>query len=372
MGAKAGPGALLGQPVSLTEADGSTPYSQQWNLSVQHQLKGWFLDATYAGNKGNHFIANSYNIDALSPAERLRLNRTLQDAVPNPLAGKVPGALGAATVTRERSLLPYPQYNGVNIRNPRYGNYTSHQLQINVKRRMTSGLLVHFAYTGGKKISDGIGVPVDFGPIEQAADNGFQDGAFNRKLNKSLDPADVSQRAVTSLLYELPFGKGKRFSSENAILSRLIGGWQVNMISVMQRGVPVEIRGATNFAADRPNSTGVSAHLDNPTRLRWFNTDAFINPPDYTLGNVSRTLPDVRNPGTVNFDMSLIKSTTIKERLRLEFRAEAFNIANHVNYGLVDGGFSPNADGKNRSSTFGTINSARDARIVQFGLKLIF
>ncbi|MCX6607975.1 MAG: TonB-dependent receptor [Acidobacteria bacterium] len=371
-GAKAGPGALLGQGVSLTEDDPTTPLTQQWNLSLQHELRGWLIDVTYAGNKGNHFVSSGYNINTLAPAVRQQLGRTLQDVLPNPLVGKVPGGLGAATISRERSLLPYPHYQGVSIRNPRYGNYLSHQLQINVKRRMAKGLLVHWAFTGGKKMSDGVAVPVDFGPVEQTNENGFQDSLTNRKLNKSVDPADVSQRSVTSLLYELPFGRGKMFNPSNVVINKVVSGWQVNMINVIQTGVPLTVRGANNFAADRPNSTGQSAKLDNPTRTSWFRTDVFVNPPDYELGNVGRTTPDVRHPGAINFDISLLKSTTFAERFRLEFRAEAFNIANHVNLGLADDNFVPGTDGKNRSSTFGTVNSARDARIVQLGLKLIF
>jgi outer membrane receptor protein involved in Fe transport len=371
-GSKLGPSALLGQGVSVTEDDPTTPMTQQWNFSVQQQWKGWLIDATYAANKGNHFNASGYSVNALAPAERLRLGRTLLDVLPNPLAGKVPGGLGAATVSRERTLLPFPHYNGVSIRNPRYGNYNSHQLQLNVKRRMAKGLLVHWAFTGGKKISDGVAVPVDFGPVEQTNDNGFQDSVTNRQLNKSVDPADVSRRSVISMLYELPFGRGKWLNPNNVVLSKIVGGWQLNMINVIQNGAPLTVRGATNFAADRPNSTGQSAALDNPTRTAWFRTDVFVNPPDYELGNVGRTIPDVRHPGAVNFDISLLKETTIRERFRVEFRAEAFNIANHVNLGLADDNFVPGTDGKNRSSTFGTVNSARDARIVQLGMKVIF
>lgn len=371
-GANAGPGALLGQAVNVNENDPTTPLTQQWNFSVQNQFKGWLFDTTYTGNKGNHFIANSYNINALSVDQRLQLGRSLQDIVPNPLAGRVPGGLGAATVTRERTLLPYPHYQGVNIRNPRYGNYLSHQLQFNAKRRMANGLLVHLAYTTGKKMSDGVSVPVDFGPVEQTNENGFQDGLFNRQLNKSVDAADVAQRAVLSVLYELPFGPGKMFNPSSAVLRKMVGGWQLNTIGVMQSGIPLTVRGASNFLADRPNSTGISAKIDNPTRDRWFNTDAFVNPPDFTLGNVGRTLPDVRHPGAVNWDLSAIKNTMITERLRLEFRAEAFNVFNKVNLGLVNDTFVPGPDGRNRGALFGTANSARDARIIQFAMKLVF
>jgi hypothetical protein len=83
-------------------------------------------------------------------------------------------------------------------------------------------------------------------------------------------------------------------------------------------------------------------------------------------------LPDVRNPGVVNVDLSIIKDFSIKERARIQFRAESFNVANHVNLGFPNATFVPGANGLNNSSTFGTITSARDARSIQLGMKLIF
>jgi len=371
-GPSAGPGALLGQGVSITESDGTTPMTQQWNASIQHQIGTWMLDITYAANKGNHFAGSGYDLNQVDPDTRLALGQSLNTPVPNPYAGMVPGGLGAATITRERSLMPFPYYSSVSVRNPRLGNYMSHQLQFNITKRMANGLLVNLAFTGGKKLSDSTLVPVDFGPIEQVTENGYQDGLYNRQLNKSVDPGDVSKRAVVSALYELPFGPGKRWSPDNGFLQRLVGGWQLNTIGVMQTGIPLIVRGASNFAANRPSSTGVSAKLDNPTRERWFNTDAFVNPPDFVLGNVGRTLPDVRTPGTVNFDISVIKDTRITERVNLQFRAESFNFLNHVNLGAPNASFSPGANGKNASASFGTITTARDARINQLGLKVIF
>lgn len=369
-GSSAGPGALLGQSVSMVEHDPTTPMTQQWDFAIQHQVGQWMVDATYAGNKGNHFIASGYNLNQVDPVVRYQLGQKLNDAVPNPYAGLVPGGLGAATISRERSLMAYPYYNSVNVFNPRNGNYISHQLQLNVRRNFANGLLVSFAYTKGKLISDSLNTPVNWN-LEQN-DIGYQDGLYNRRVNKSLDPLDVSQRGVINLVYELPFGAGKMWNPSNAALQKIVGGWQVSSIGQMQTGQPLMIRGASNQMANRPNSTGVSAKLDNPTRQQWFDTTAFVNPPDFTFGNVGRTLPDVRAPGTVNWDISMIKNTSITERINLQFRAEAFNFLNQVNLGLPNVSFSPGTDGKNRSATFGTITSARDARSIQFGMKVIF
>ena len=83
-------------------------------------------------------------------------------------------------------------------------------------------------------------------------------------------------------------------------------------------------------------------------------------------------LPDVRAPGDVNWDLSLVKATQIKERLQLQFRAEAFNFLNHVNLGIPNATFVAGPDGKNSSGSFGVITTARDPRQIQLGLKLRF
>ena len=370
-GASAGPGARLGQSVTLRESDPTTPITQQWNASIQHQAGDWFFDITYAGNKGNHFSANGYNLNQIHPDWRQQLQQSLFDRVPNPNAGLVPGGLGGKTITYERSLMQFPHFSAVNVLNPRMGNYMSHQLQFNVKRPIKDGLLLHLAFTGGKKISDSTQVPVDFGSVEQTNENSYQNGLYDRHAQRSIDPTDVAKRVVISVIYELPFGRGS-----SSGINKLIGGWQINTIGVIQDGLPLIVRGASNNQANRPNSTGKSAKLDNPTAQRWFDTSAFVNPPPFTFGNVGRALPDVRGPGTANFDLSLIKDTYIGERVNVQFRAEAFNFLNHVNLGgrgnAPNTSFRPGADGLNASATFGTITQARDARVIQLGLKVYF
>jgi hypothetical protein len=156
------------------------------------------------------------------------------------------------------------------------------------------------------------------------------------------------------------------------VLNAVIGGWQMNTVISLREGLPLIIRGANNFIADRPNSTGTSAKLSNPSRSEWFNTAAFVNPPSFTIGNVARTLPDVRAPGVVSVDFSVIKNTTIRERFNLQFRAEALNLLNHANLLEPNTTFVPGANGQNISGSFGTIVRARDPRLMHLGLKLLF
>jgi hypothetical protein len=204
--------------------------------------------------------------------------------------------------------------------------------------------------------------------------NNFQSGKFNRRVERSLDPNDSASRFTASGVYELPFGRNKRWHSSNGIVNRLIEGWQLNGYLVLQDGLPLAIQGANNNLANRPNSTGQSAALpgDQRSLTHQFNTSVFVNPPPFTFGNVGRLLPDVRGPGLGNADLSLLKTINIRERYRVQFRAEAFNALNHPNYLLPGMTFTPNSQGQNANPNFGVITAAREPRIFQLGLKVLF
>ncbi|MCX6613723.1 MAG: TonB-dependent receptor [Acidobacteria bacterium] len=361
-----GAAAFLGQGVAYDEKNGNIPRIQQFTLSLQQQVwNNWLFEASYAGNLGRGLTAGSYDLNQLDP-QYLSLGQALTQQVPNPYAGQVPGALGSATITREQSLRPFPYFTGVTVRNPRLGSYNSHLLLLSAEKRLSKGLVFLVSFTGGKVISDSLQTPVNFGPIEQASVTGYQNGKFNRAAERSVDPSDVSKRATISAVYELPFGKG------NSVMNRIIGGWQVNTIGIMQTGLPLLIGGANNQRATRPDSTGKSAQLDNPTAERWFDTTQFVNPAPFTFGNLGRVLPNVRTPGTVNWDLSFIKNTRFTDRFNVQFRTEMFNFMNHVNLNAPNTSFSPGPTGFNQSGSFGVITSARDARTIQLSLKLMF
>ncbi|MBC8165340.1 MAG: TonB-dependent receptor, partial [Bryobacteraceae bacterium] len=168
-GAALGPAAFLGTNASYDEKNGQTPMSQQFSFSLQQQMPGnWLIDAGYAGNLGRNFTAGSYDLNQLDP-KFLSLGLALQAQVPNAYAGMVPGSLGSATITREQSLRPFPWYGGIEVRNPRLGNFNSHLFLLSVEKRMARGFTALFSFTGGKVMSDSIQTPVNFGPIEQAS-----------------------------------------------------------------------------------------------------------------------------------------------------------------------------------------------------------
>lgn len=366
-----GPSVWLSTGVSWDEPYKKTPMSQQWSLALQRKLcKTWVIEGTYTANHGTRLVSGGYDYNQMDP-KNYSLGLALQDQVDNPYVGKIPGNLGGAKITRQQSLRPYPYIAGISVRSPHQGNSSYNAFQLSVNKRMAHGVSLMVSYTNGKLISDSVQIPLNwFG--EQANVTGYQNGKYNRRAERSLDPTNVSQRMVVSGLFELPFGKRKRIHSSHAWVNYIIGGWQLNTISTLQTGVPLIVTGANNNLANRPNSTGVSAAIEDQTQYRWFNPQAFVNPPTYTYGNLGRTLPDVRAPGVINIDASIMKDFAIRERLKVQFRAEAFNMPNHVNLGFPNAGFTAAKDGTNGNTNAGRITSARSARNGQLGLKIIF
>jgi hypothetical protein len=176
---------------------------------------------------------------------------------------------------------------------------------------------------------------------------------------------------VNSVLYELPFGKGKRFLDRGGVLNALLGGWEFGTLFNVQTGFPgtvVSGRDQSNTGAgfDRPNMRpGQETALDRDQRSasRWFNTAAFELQPFGTHGNVGRNT--VIGPGIIQWDASLLKHFRFAEDKSLQFRFEAFNAPNHPNLGTPDMSVI--------SANFGRINGVRGTmRELQFGLKLIF
>ncbi|MCC7500170.1 MAG: carboxypeptidase regulatory-like domain-containing protein, partial [Bryobacterales bacterium] len=253
LGAALGPSAFLGQNVTYEESNARVPMSQQWGLSLQQRLKGWRFEISYSANRVSHMAAGNYDLNQLDP-QHLALGLALQNQVANPYAGIVPGSLGSATITRLQSLRPLPYYNQVAVFRPTLGSSMYNAMLLSVERRLSSGFSILLSYTNGKLLSDSIQT-TSIGS-EQGGVTNYQNGKFNRAAEWSLDPTDVSQRLVISGLYELPFGRGKRWSFSHGVLDGFARGWQANIISTMQSGLPILVRGANNFLADRPNSTG--------------------------------------------------------------------------------------------------------------------
>jgi hypothetical protein len=187
---------------------------------------------------------------------------------------------------------------------------------------------------------------------------------------------DVPHRLVVSYTYDLPFGRGRPvLGSATGVVDKLISGWALNGIYTAQSGAPISLSTAVNLTnsfggGSRPDSVGRSAKKEGSTQSRlsqWFDTSAFVAPPAYRFGNVSRTLPDVRADGVNNWDLSVFKNTTFGpgERFNVQYRAEFFNLFNRTQFGLPGTSLG--------TPQFGVVSSiGNEPRLIQMALKFMF
>jgi hypothetical protein len=344
------------------------PYVQQWSLSVERELaKNTTLEVNYVGNKGTHLL------------DRVNINQPR--AASNPALCQATPTAGDCPIQGRRPLQNITAANGaLDSRWTGYSNYNSGTVKL--ERRTTDMALVA-VYTYSKSMDD----------KSAAAGIGATGGGFAGHLDEShpnLDYArsdfDVGQRFVISYVYDLPFGKGKHFANNaNRLTDAAVGGWEVTGIGTFQNGFPFSVLandtgGLLNAFSQRANLIG------NPTSgtkdlNHWFNTAAYTQPLAGAFGTSGRNT--LREPGISNWDMGLIKSLALTERIRFQLRLETFNTFNHAQYGVDPS--SPNVgpgtgaidrnvndQGTSANQNFGKVVSARPGRVMQLGGKITF
>lgn len=341
-----------------------TPYMIQYGLDVQQSLPYQItFDIAYVGNRGRQLIQSyegGMDFDQLPTAD-LALGSHLNDTVANPFYGTITSnTLAAATTSRGQLLKLYPQFTSMEPLRFPGGTSQYDGLQLTLNKRLSSGLQVQANYVWSKNYDN----------------NSNHQDSFNPRADYAISTQDIRQRFVASYIYQLPFGRGHLFGSH---MSRwednLLGGWQVNGITTIQGGNPLQINAnntlsAFNFQNLYANTNFQNASLSGSTKNRineYFNTANFSQPAPFTLGNGPAYYNNLRAPGINNTDFSLFKEFTPYEALKVEFRAEAFNIFNQVQFGAPDTTVT--------DTTFGVINSTQSGtnpRQLQFALKLLF
>ncbi|MBX9604266.1 MAG: TonB-dependent receptor [Bryobacteraceae bacterium] len=313
-------------------------YIQFWNLTVQQQIgKDMVLDTAYVGTKGTHLFGNNH----------VNLNQ------PDP----GPGAIDP----RRPYFRLAPQAGSIPLRDSSQSSIY-HSLQVKFEKRMSAGFWFLNSYTWAKSIDD---AAAKFNPRDW---RGTARGPSN---------TDFRHSWTTSALYEIPFGRGRRFGSQvNGFVDSVLGGWQLNGIYTFRTGLPVTASLAAGLVsstvntggASRPDQTG-NPELDKDERslARYFNTGAFVSPAanSFRFGNAGRNT--IRGPSLSGLDFSVFKVFRFAERFQLQTRGEFFNLPNHPNWG------QPNA--QVGSPAIGTINALATGttmRQVQLGLKLLF
>jgi hypothetical protein len=389
---------LAGTSINGIMPDQKYPVAQQWNFTIGHEFgNGLMLEASYAGSKGTHLPMGSQTLNQLSP-EVVRADLAAYPGegplhmVANPFVGQAnTGALGLTpTIMIGQLQRPFPQWGyggfgkgnaGVSINTPYTGSSSYNSMQVKLEKRFKSGGMIMGSYTWAKLISDTDtlnGFLEDNGGVGSAGQN-----AYDLRSDRSLASFDVPHRFQVSYTYDLPFGHGQKFlSGAGGVLNKLVSGWGLNGQTSFQSGFPLKFSQSVNAVTDgayayyfgggskRPNvvancSAGVSGSAQS--RLNgWFNKACFSNSGEWEFGNEARVDPGLRAAGINNWDLAIFKKTRIREDMNLEFRAEAFNLFNRVQFA------APSTD-VNSPATFGVVTSqANRPRIMQFALRLAF
>lgn len=270
-----------------------TPYVIQWNFNVQREIGGNFVaQVAYTGSEA-HKMPEVVNVNQAFP--------------------------GTGDVNRRR---PYQGFSNIQVYSPLV-NSNYHALLGKLERRFARGSTMLASYTYGHSIDDGKNTNDQNDPAPQDARNlAAQRGSSNY---------DVRHRFVLSGVFQLPFGRSP------GVFQAAVRNWQLSGIFSAQTGQPFTVTLNTD-----PTATGTTARPDrlrdgslSPSRRsleRWFDTTAFLAPACPCFGNSGRNI--LRGPGFTNLDIGISRTFQIVERLRLQFRAEAFNLLNHPNLGL--------------------------------------
>jgi len=405
-GASLGPLTNLGQGVNWTNPDAGRVSSWQYSVGLQHQLRTWLFEAGYTHNRASGIAMNqNFNLPAFSLWQKFRTPvfdaagrpadlLTWDMQVPNPFRG-LPGVTGTIATNQQiafnQLLNPVSILGAITENNNPTGRNQFDALVAKIERRFSAGFSVINAFTWSKLLEDAsyIGPEIAGRHIEH------RPGDQDRPLRLSIAP-----------IWEIPVGRNHKWLPHlTPILDALAGGWQLSGQFTIQSGAPVSFDANDSFFF-----SGRDFELPSGKRTlaEWFDTSQFYRFPDKTIdlaalaqypawtgvqnlpgysykpdpsdsikngvyqdfGTYVRSIPtrwaDIRASRVNNLDGVVSKNFLVRERIRVQYRFEAYNVFNHVRFG------APNADPT--SSNFGKVNPTElnNARLVQMALKLSF
>lgn len=326
------------QAISAYEEDRRTGYSMQWNFTLQRQLpKNVMVEAGYLANASRKL-----------PSSTMSINQVL------------PELLTPTSNFRNR---PYPQFSNVSLLLPTLGVSNYHAMLLRAEKRFASGWSFLGTYTWSKFLNN-----TNEGGSSLGATGGTYSNYYNRRADYGYSENDIPHRVTMSSVYELPFGRGKKWLTDNP-MRHLLGNWSLGGIMNWQSAPAFTFTTQANtvFSAIGALRADISrnANLESGERTlgRWFDTDAFSQPAPATFGNQGVNL--MRGDSFLKLDMSVLRNFPLPGEGRIiQFRAEFLNLPNHANFGIPGRIFG--------APGFGVVGSAAPPRSIQLGLRMTF
>jgi hypothetical protein len=360
------------------------PEDDNWTLSIQRQVSSsTVIEGDYNAVVGVHLQSGIQNINqvpmstvngliqklgATQTINLLNSSITSAAAVAAGIGIPYPNFTNQAAqqnMSVAQALRPYPQYLTVDTSQSggdKSGHSSYQGLVLKLNRRLSNGLTAQLSYTLSKLLTDS---------DTYYANAGFAEDNGNRRLEKSIGAYDQTHAVKLNTVYELPFGKGRRWITRG-FTSQAIGGWRLSAIQVYASGFPIGVTVNAPMAifngVNRPWITNYNwkstwSGTFDPAKDTYLNAADFPAQPAGVLGDATRFNPLVRGFPTLNENVSLGKSFNLTERFKLDFRAEAFNLLNRTVFS------NPNTN--LNSSAFGIVSGqANSPRDMQMALKL--
>ena len=348
-----------------------TPTLQQWSLTVERGITpNLMLQVSYVGSQAYH-VVTAVNLNMARPQVCSDPAGCLSGGIrPANQAVRVPQ--GTTYMPSTPGLRPNP-FVGATQSWFYNGTSSYHSGNVSLTKRAARGLTFKANYTYSKILD----INSAFLATSSTNEPPSVLNPFDMRSAKGPASFNLKHQFNVNYSYQLPFGRGQRFGSgATGVADTLIGGWQLNGSVSAQSGFPFTPLLGSNASGtgdtQNPDVPSLNPAFSGPVILgkvdQWFDPRAFVMPLAGTFGNVARG--SFVGPKMTNFDMSLFKRFNITERYNLQFRAEAFNILNHPNFG------TPNPvtfSGNNYSSSAGVITAtSTTSRQIQFALKLLF
>jgi hypothetical protein len=396
----------VGTSISYVDQDSTAPRVQQWSVDLQRELPGSMaITVSYLGSRGDHLgLGGSndtpVNINQLDP-KYMALGSALNQQVPNPFYQN-PAFAGTAlgsnpTTTRAQLLRPYPQFLDVNARHVLEGKSRYHAGVVEWSKRMSHGLGGRVSYTYSVLKDNQVGEtntyvaggnnPINaynyIASMPACTTTNFA-ACYNPDADFTYSLLDVPHRLIIAPMFELPFGKGRKWGANSAIVNWVLGGWQIVPAWNIQSGFPLAViqsdnTGVLGGGVQRPNIVpGVDlgtpgtfedrlASADHPS-ARWLNPAAFTAAPAFTFGNAPRTITDLRSPMQHNLDASFAKDFRFGSK-SAQLKVEMLNLLNDPLVSALNGRNTFSTG----SATFGGIAVQRGfMRITQLMFRFSF